>query len=128
MRRRESLQKLGLVVSLTSMSGCATILGDRGNQKDDGDNSRSGDLESRGIKPKKGENGHLVVVVTVKNTGKETESADLKVTVKTDGTVHEETPTITIPAGKTKEVSVPFDMTYDRYENATNRPISINLK
>ena len=128
MRRRESLQKLGLVVSLTSMSGCAAILGGRRNKKDDGNNSRSGNLKSLGLHPKKGKDGNLVVVVKVKNDGKKKESADLKVTVKTDGAVHEATPTISVPAGETKDIQVPFEMEYKRYKNATNRPISIDLK
>lgn len=128
MRRRESLQKLGLVVSLTSMSGCAAILGGRSNNQDDGNRKRSGNLESVQLRPKEGKNDNLVVVVTVKNNGEKKESADLKVSVTIDGTVHERTPKITVPGGEKKEITVPFELEYDKYTGGQTTSIDIDLK
>ncbi len=127
MRRREALQQVGLVVSLASTSGCAAILGGRGNNKDDGDSVRSGHLESLGLRPTKGKNGNLVVVVTVKNKGKKKESTDLRVTVSSNGAVHERTPTISVSAGETKDIKVSFEMSYEKYSSAKSS-ISIDLK
>ncbi len=128
MRRRESLQKLGLVISLTSLSGCAAILGGRGNKQDDGDRKQSGNLESVQLRPKEGKDDNLVVLVTVKNKGTKKESADLKVSVTIDGTVHERTPKITVPGGEKKKITVPFELKYEKFTDADRTSIDLNLK
>lgn len=127
MRRRDALQQFGLVASLAATSGCAAILGGRGGNTDDGDKKRSGDLESIKIRPKEGENGNLLVVVTVQNHGSKKQSATLKVTATTDGAVHEMEPKISVPGNESKDVHVPFEVTYEKYDNANKSSISINL-
>ncbi len=127
MRRRDALQQFGLVASLAATSGCAAILGGRGGNTDDGDKKRSGNLESVKIRPTENDDGNLVVVVTIQNHGSKKESATLKVTATTDGVVHLMDPEITVPGNESKDVHVPFEVTYEKYDNANKSSISINL-
>ncbi|MFH5798723.1 hypothetical protein [Haladaptatus sp. CMAA 1911] len=127
MRRRDALRQFGLVASLAATSGCAAILGGRGGNSDDGDKKRSGDLESVKIRPKENDDGNLVVVVTVQNHGSEKESATLKVTTTVDGVVHLMDPEITVPGNESKDVHVPFEVTYEKYDSAGKSSIDINL-
>ncbi|GKZ12124.1 hypothetical protein [Haladaptatus sp. T7] len=128
MRRRDALQQFGLVAALASTGGCAAILGGRGGNQDDGDRSRAGNLESLKIRPKKGDDGNLVVVVTIQNHGDSEESAELEVTADLNDVVHEMNPTVTVPGKETKDVEVPFEVTYEKYSEASSTSISINLK
>jgi hypothetical protein len=127
MRRRDALQQFGLVASLAATSGCAAILGGRGGNTDDGDRRRAGNLESIKIRPKEGDNGNLVVVVTVQNHGSKKESATLKVTTTLDDVVHEMEPEITVPGNESKDVNVPFEVTYEKYDAANKSAIDIDL-
>ncbi|WP_435153812.1 hypothetical protein [Haladaptatus sp. DFWS20] len=129
MRRREALQQFGLVAAIASTGGCAAILGGGNQTPNDGDRKVSGSLETVGINGvTEGDEGNLVVSVSIKNTGDSKESATLKVSAEIDDTVHEKSPKVTVPAGKTKEVKIPFEVKYAKYEEASRTSISLDLQ
>ncbi|WP_231183234.1 hypothetical protein [Haladaptatus sp. DYF46] len=128
MRRRDALQQFGLVATFAATSGCAAILGGRGGNSDDGDRSRAGNLKSVKIRPTEGNDGKLVVVVTIRNEGDKEESADLKVSATIDDGVHETEPTVSVPGKKTKDVKVPLPVTYKKYDEANSTSIDIDLQ
>jgi hypothetical protein len=63
----------------------------------------------------------------VRNHGSKKQSATLKVTATIDGAVHLVDPEITVPRNESKDVHVPFEVTYEKYDNANKSSISINL-
>ncbi|WP_266077235.1 hypothetical protein [Haladaptatus caseinilyticus] len=129
MRRRKALQRFGLVAVAASSGGCAAILGG-GNQKaDDGDRRVSGNLETVSINGvREGDSGNLVVAVSIKNNGDDTASATLKVSTIIGETVHEKSPKVTVPGGQTKEVTIPFEVKYAKYENASHTTVNLDLQ
>ncbi|WP_433624412.1 hypothetical protein [Halomicrococcus sp. NG-SE-24] len=130
MRRRDALQRLGLVAVLGSTGGCAAILeGGQEKKSSDDDPKRSGSLETMKILgPRKGENDNLVVATEIKNHGEKKSSATLDVTVEIDDTVHNRDHRVTVPGGERKEVEVPLEVKYAKYENADKRSISLDLQ
>jgi hypothetical protein len=136
MRRRDTLRKcatLGAAGSLGLLAGCSG-----GGEQSESESEESAELSVKTFDYREGDSGNLVVTATVENTGDSEETGHLYVTVtamqttsenETDGSGDEgdgedtdetvasrESLEVTVPAGETKTVEVPFEFTVEQFE------------
>jgi hypothetical protein len=131
MRRRDTLRRcavLGATGGLSLLAGCSGGSGGRGGS-DEGDSDESS-LSVETFDYEEGDDGSLVVTVSVKNAGDAEASGKLYVTVSAaeptsetettddgdDTTAARESLGVTVPAGETETVEVPFEFTVEQFE------------
>ena len=151
MRRRDTLRKcatLGAAGSLGLLAGCSG----GGEQSE---SEESAELAVKNFDYREGESGNLVVTVTVENSGDSEGTGHLYVTViatetttetgngtagsdedggndenggdAEDGTIAtRESLEVTVPAGETKSLEIPFEFTVEQFERGGT--IDIDLR
>ncbi|WP_135825418.1 hypothetical protein [Halorussus ruber] len=132
MRRRDTLRRcavLGATGGLALLAGCSGGGGGDGGSGG-GDESAESSLSVETFNYEEGDDGALVVTVSVTNAGDSSASGKLYVTVSAaeptaktettddgdDTTAARESLDVTVPAGETKTVEVPFEFTVEQFE------------
>ncbi|WP_135829625.1 hypothetical protein [Halorussus halobius] len=142
MRRREALYRTGV---LAATGGLAALAGCSGGGDADTERTTSASLSREGFDYREGEDGNLVVTVTMTNSGSSEGTGYLYVTATaatptaSEATSDEETVDetdapvdgdgdgrvasrksreVSVPAGETLTVEVPFEITYEQFTRA----------
>lgn len=144
MRRRDTLRKcatLGAAGSLGLLAGCSG-----GGEQSDSEGSP--ELAATNHNYREGESGNLVVTVTIENSGESEGTGRLYVTVIVTETTSEtetgngsesadsddedrtvasrESMEVTVPAGETKTVEIPFEFTVEQFHQGGS--IDVDLR
>ena len=124
MHRRDTLRRcavLGATGGLSLLAGCS------GGDSEEGENEESS-LSVETFDYREGDSGNLVVMVTVKNPGDAEASGKLYLDVTAaestteteedgdDTAAARESRDVTVPAGETETVEVPFEFTVEQFE------------
>lgn len=126
MYRRDTLRTcalLGTTGGLGLLAGCSA-----GGEESTDESEDSEPLSKQNFDYEEGEDGNLVITVTIENSGTAEETGYLYVTAtvaeSTRGTetdddidtvASRESREVTVPAGETKTVRVPFEFTYEQF-------------
>lgn len=134
MHRRDTLRKcavLGATGGLSLLAGCSG--------GEDGSETEQSSLSIETFDYREGDSGNFVATVTVKNSGEAEASGKLYLDVTAaeptseteteedgdDTTATRESLDVTVPAGETKTVSVPFDLTIEQFERNGSLEVDI---
>jgi hypothetical protein len=145
MNRRDILRKCGAAVAaggLGLLAGCSG----GGETPDDGSGSEeSASLKTTGFDYEEGDSGNLVITVTIENSGEAEGTGHLYVTVTAAATTTEtkddanenateddngtvasrKSREVTVPAGETKTLEIPFEFTVEQFERRGNLDIDL---
>jgi hypothetical protein len=137
MHRRDTLQRcavLGATGGLTLLAGCSA--GD----SEDGEDGRSS-LSVETFDYREGDSGNLVVTVTVRNSGDAEASGKLYLDVSAaestteteteddgdDTIAARESRDVTVAAGETESVEVPFEFTVEQFERDGSLEVDLRV-
>jgi hypothetical protein len=124
MFRREVLQGIAGVGVTGILAGCGEQEpDDQESQKPPEEPASGGPTEGDSfavvaIDYREDDSGNLVVLVTVENGGQESRSGTLRTTVGVGGETLTESTDLTVAAGESEDVEVPFEASFEEFEEA----------
>lgn len=118
MDRRALLRRSAVAGAAALAGSVAGCLGGGGDSRDDGDGYE--DLTIDDFDAVEGDDGELVVTVTVANLAAEDRTGTLYVNVKANGSANTRVRTVEVGPAGTTDLEVPFDVSYETFMDAGN--------